>query len=410
MKPSEALAELSLPPNASADQIRRAYKRACLRWHPDKHPPGPPRDRAETKFKAITVAYSRLCDLNKTPPAARPTDTPSDPHTAHHHDHDDDDDNADPFADAAYRKQFASGFAKQFAAQGYHVDADTLFDSLFGEARREFKFDNTASGDGGAVVRLDDRLVDLAVTLEELAAGCVKKRRVRNVGRDPVVLNVCVKPGYREGDRVRFRDVVVEGGRKGDIVFVIRVVDHARFVTDGDDVSVTVTVDLVDALAGVGVVVDGVCQGEQVKVRVDSVVYPGYVHVVAGKGLPRRERPETRGELRVLFEIAFPKRVEAEDRAAVRELFARLERHAACRKDMRRSSSLFTNRGAGVGGMGVGGGMFGGRRHTMAPRGGGKMAGDGGLGDMDGEDALSDDAARGFGRGKSKLRIPNIFR
>lgn len=407
MRPSEALAELSLPPNATPDQIRRAYKRACLRWHPDKHPAGPTRDRAEAKFKAIAVAYSRLCELNKTRPDS--ATTTQDPRQPRHHTTDEPGPEEDPFADATYCKQFASGFARQFAAQGYQVDADTLFDSLFGEARREFKFD-TANDDGPGVVRLDDRLVDLAVTLEELAAGCVKKRRVRNAGREPVVLNVCVKPGYREGDRVRFRDVAVEGERRGDIVFVIRVVEHAKFVTKGDDVSITVTVDLVDALAGVGVVVDGVCNGEQVKVRVDSVVYPGYVHVVPGKGLPRRERPETRGELRVVFEIAFPKRVEAEDRGAVRELFARLERHASSRKDMRRSSSLFTNRGGGVGGMGVGGGMFGGRRHTMAPRGGSKMTGEDGLGEMEGDDTLSDDTGRGFAKGKSKLRIPNIFR
>lgn len=395
MRPSEAYAELSLPTNATHEQIRRAYKRACLRWHPDKHPPGQPKEHAEIKFKAICLAYSRLCEHSGTQPTVNvPDDT-----------------DADPFADATYRKRFAEGFAKQFAAEGYSVDAETLFDSLFGDGRRDFEFEFGKR-------RLSDRVVDLPLTLEELALGCVKKRRVRNEGVDPIALNIYVKPGYRQGDRVRFKNANMDGKNEGDVVFVISLKSHPRFVAKGDDLFLTLKVDLVDALAGV-VIMDKGVDGSDLKIRVDTVVYPGYVHLVKGKGLPRRACPENRGDLHVSFDITFPKRIEADDRAAVRNLFARLERNATCRMNMRRSSSLFMSKGPSVSFN-----ILSSRRNstTMANdckenaevmEGEEKAQMDNGMKDRKDEGMRPGDhqTLKGsFVRGKGKLKIGNIFR
>lgn len=400
MKPSEAYAQLSLPTNATHDQIRGAYKRACLRWHPDKHPPGQAKEHAEVKFKAVCLAYSRLCEHSSA------QSTPSSSH----------DSDADPFVDANYRKRFAEGFAKQFAAEGYSVDAETLFDSLFGDGRRDFEFEFGKR-------KLTDRIVDLPLTLEELALGCVKKRRVRNEGIDPIVLNICVKPGYRPGDRVRFKNANVEGRNEGDVVFVISLKSHPRFAAKGDDLFRTLKVDLVDALAGVAVMEKGV-DGSDIKIRIDTVVHPGYVHVLKGKGLPRRACPEERGDMHVAFDIIFPKRIEADDRGAVRNLFGRLERNAACRLNMRRSSSLFMSKATGVSYN-----ILNNRRSSTAVGNGGKENMDGNEEELKRDDKLTDRKDRkdrkdegmrisdsqqtpksSFVRGRGKLKIGNIFR
>ncbi|EMC98488.1 hypothetical protein BAUCODRAFT_32535 [Baudoinia panamericana UAMH 10762] len=52
---------LSIPQNADADQIKSAYRRAALRYHPDKAPPAD-KEEAHTKFQEIAFAYAILSD------------------------------------------------------------------------------------------------------------------------------------------------------------------------------------------------------------------------------------------------------------------------------------------------------------------------------------------------------------
>ncbi|KAK8767892.1 dnaJ homolog subfamily B member 6-B-like [Amblyomma americanum] len=54
---------LEVPRNATQDDIRRAYRRLALRWHPDKNPDN--KDDAEKRFKAIAEAYEVLSDETK---------------------------------------------------------------------------------------------------------------------------------------------------------------------------------------------------------------------------------------------------------------------------------------------------------------------------------------------------------
>ena len=55
--------ELGVPPNASAGDIKKAYRKAAVRWHPDKNPTR--REEAEEKFKRVAEAYECLSDPEK---------------------------------------------------------------------------------------------------------------------------------------------------------------------------------------------------------------------------------------------------------------------------------------------------------------------------------------------------------
>lgn len=304
---------LAVPRSATQDHVRRAYKKACLRWHPDKHPPGAQRTDAERTFKAICRAYNTLSD----PSARRVYDVL----------------HPDQSTMNGLPQQRGNSFFDSFCSGG---------DSGGGLAEEVGDFEKPP-----------DKEVDLAITLEEFYLGCVKKRRLRTgvpvSGEEHPVLTIAVRPGYRPGDRVRFRDATMDVpcGLPADVVFVISQKPHARFAPDGDDLRMTMRINLVDALAGAVLIIRAL-DGTDVKVRVDNVIYPGYVHRIEGAGMPRRRCPQEKGSLFVAFEIMFPKRIEADDRGAVRELFARLEVHSKNRMSVRRSSSLFTSRQTGA--------------------------------------------------------------
>lgn len=51
---------LDVPPSASADDIKKAYRRKALQWHPDKNPDN--KEFAERKFKEVAEAYEVLSD------------------------------------------------------------------------------------------------------------------------------------------------------------------------------------------------------------------------------------------------------------------------------------------------------------------------------------------------------------
>eukprot|EP00282_Hemiselmis_andersenii_P036628 CAMPEP_0169434252 /NCGR_PEP_ID=MMETSP1042-20121227/4433_1 /TAXON_ID=464988 /ORGANISM="Hemiselmis andersenii, Strain CCMP1180" /LENGTH=67 /DNA_ID=CAMNT_0009544821 /DNA_START=167 /DNA_END=367 /DNA_ORIENTATION=- len=54
---------LGVPRGASEADIKRAYKKLALRWHPDKNPDD--RDGAEANFKRVSEAYDVLTDPTK---------------------------------------------------------------------------------------------------------------------------------------------------------------------------------------------------------------------------------------------------------------------------------------------------------------------------------------------------------
>lgn len=84
---ADALQLLGLAPAASPNEIRRAYRKLALLWHPDRHALNPQRRKhAEERFKGISAAYQHLKEFGshdgrspEPPPPPRPS-RPANPH------------------------------------------------------------------------------------------------------------------------------------------------------------------------------------------------------------------------------------------------------------------------------------------------------------------------------------------
>lgn len=172
----------------------------------------------------------------------------------------------------------------------------------------------------------------LSLTLEELYNGCVKRRKVtRNIvdaassKAVPVeeTLEICVKPGWREGTRITFagKGDELPGQPAQDIVFVVRQKPHPTFTREGDDLVTQMRIPLSKALGGGSVDVHTLdSQPRILRVPLREVVRPGYERVVAGEGMPN-SRTGVKGNLRIRFDVAFPRQqLSEQERRQLEEL------------------------------------------------------------------------------------------
>uniref|UniRef100_A0A0D9X7B7 J domain-containing protein n=1 Tax=Leersia perrieri TaxID=77586 RepID=A0A0D9X7B7_9ORYZ len=319
---------LNVDRSATDDDIRRAYRRLAMRWHPDKNHTG--KKDAEAKFKDITEAYNVLSDGGKRALY-------------------------DQYGEEGLK---AGGAPPQTGGGG----ADDIFAEFFGST--PFTYCNTGSGNtarakqqaawdaggggfsrdqggggGGPVPTVPPPVESkLPCTLEELYVGVTKKMKIsRNVvdatGRmktESEILSIEVKPGWKKGTKITFPG---KGNQQwsqlpADLVFVVDEKPHDMYRRDGNDLVAEARVTLADALAGT-VVVLATLDGRELAVNTGlgdgdednaPVVCPGYEVVVPMEGMPIAREPGRRGSLRVRFDVAFPERLTRRQRQKIKRI------------------------------------------------------------------------------------------
>jgi molecular chaperone DnaJ len=133
-------------------------------------------------------------------------------------------------------------------------------------------------------------------------------------------VEVDVPPGISDGQRIRIggRGHAGErGGPAGDLYVVVRVREDERFLRDAEDL-ITV-VDVAAPLAALGTTIDVPTLDGPVPVEVPAGTQPGETILLRGRGMPPLSRGRT-GDLRVVINVAIPRRLTGEQR----ELFERL--------------------------------------------------------------------------------------
>ncbi|XP_043722742.1 dnaJ homolog subfamily B member 13-like [Telopea speciosissima] len=166
----------------------------------------------------------------------------------------------------------------------------------------------------------------LECTLEELLQGCTKKVKITkdvitNTGlivQEEETLTIKVKPGWKKGTKITFEGMGDErpGFLPADIIFSIAEKRHPIFKREANDLILSVEIPLVKALTGCTLSIP-LLGGEKMVLRLEEIVYPGYIKKIPGYGMPNPMDHGKRGDLQVKFGINFPTQLNDEQRSDV---------------------------------------------------------------------------------------------
>ncbi|KAF9432276.1 hypothetical protein BGZ76_011026 [Entomortierella beljakovae] len=171
----------------------------------------------------------------------------------------------------------------------------------------------------------------LPVSLEDLQKGVTKRLKVTRKVRDgsgrtgDKILTVDVKPGWKAGTKIRFPNEGDEypNGATQDIEFVLEEKPHDTFTRRGDDLIVDLELSLVEALSGFSKTVKTL-NGRTLPVSASGtrVIQPGQEEKFPGEGMPISKKPGQKGDLIVRFTVKFPTQLTASQKDAIKKILA----------------------------------------------------------------------------------------
>ena len=355
---------LGVQKSASAEEIKKAYRKAAMKYHPDRNPGD---KEAEAKFKEVGEAYEVLSDDSKRQ-------------------------RYDQFGFAGVDPSYGGGgngpYGAGFSGFGDFGDFGDIFGEFFGG--------RSSRGNAQNAPRRGDNLMShLELTFEEAAFGCEKEvatqriencsvcngsgssdgvvetcsqcggrgqvRSVQNFmgmqmqstttcpqcsGRGKIVKNPCttckgkgkvrktnrvkvkIPAGVDAGQSVRVRgegNVGTNGGANGDLLVEIYIKRHAIFSREDFDVLCEVPITFTQAALGAEIevpTIDG-----KVKYSIPEGTQTGKEFVLRDKGIPEVGNPRRRGHHRFTVVVETPTKLTKEQKELLRQLDASLDRN-----------------------------------------------------------------------------------
>lgn len=292
---------LGVEPKATAEEIKKAYKKLARRYHPDVSK----EKDAEQKFKEMAEAYEVLKDDGKR------------------HEYDQLKASGGMGGSGQFRPPPGWESATHYSASpGEQKDFSDFFEAMFG---RKGGFHRPQGA--GDQMRMDgeDVHAELALLLEELHQGCEQTVQIKVPQADEYglvthqikKLRVKVPAGTAEGAVLRIKGqggAAIGGGTAGDLLLKIKLAPHPLFTVDGKDVALVVPVLPWEAALGCKVTIPTLQHPTRVSIPPGSQT--GQKLRLAGLGLPGTPK----GDFHVIVKVVMPDLINEAAKALYQQL------------------------------------------------------------------------------------------
>ena len=274
---------LGVKKDATAEVIKKAYRKLAVKYHPDKNAGD---KQAEERFKEISEAYAVLSDAEK-------------------------------------RKQY-----DQFGADGFHqkFSQEDIFKGFdINDLLREMGFGGAGRGGSGfgrgarGARQGEDLAMEVQVTLREAALGGEKRVGFQHGGQRED-LSLKIPAGIEDGAQLRVKgkgSAGVGGGPAGDLYLTIRVGGDPNFTREGDDLIVERQIRFSEA--ALGTTLDVPTMDTPKRIKVPAGVQSGTKIRLKGCGIARRGG-SGKGDLYVKIAVKVPELVTGEQKKLLEQL------------------------------------------------------------------------------------------
>ncbi len=319
---------LGLQKGASTDEIKKAYRKLAIKWHPDRWQQASDAEKktAEENFKELAEAYGVLSDDNKR---AR----------------------YDQFGHAGMSGSGFGGAGGGGGFGGFGADFDPMdiFNAFFGggarggRGGRTYTYTNMggnpfggggfggfadafSGGFGRQAVKGQDLNITLKVTLDEVVNGVEKKVKIRHTVADANgevrqiedIIPIKLPKGVMEGQKFKAKGKgnAAPGGQgePGDLIVNIEEVPHHELLRDKEDLVYNLVISFPTAALG-GPVEIPTLNG-RVRITIPAGTQPGKMLRLKGKGLPTNGGAST-GDMIVNILVYVPENLTKEERKAI---------------------------------------------------------------------------------------------
>tara|TARA_R110002049_G_scaffold76250_4_gene196123 strand:- start:62148 stop:63044 length:897 start_codon:yes stop_codon:yes gene_type:complete len=285
---------LGLDKKASEADVKKAYRKLARKYHPDLNPND---KEAEKKFKEINEANEVLSHKENRQKYDK---------------YGKDWQHAEAYEKAqseqnAYRQSASGSSGNQYSEE----DFSDFFSSMFG---------GKSGGFQGRSQNVQFRGQDFNAALQ-LSLHDVYKTHKRTLTVNGKNIRLTIPAGVQDGQIIKIKGYGgdgVNGGPKGDLNIQFTITNTTKFKRDGDNLHITVAVDVYKAMLGGEVVVDTF--DGQVKLKIASETQSGTQVKLKGKGFPKYKKEGQFGDLFLTYEIVLPKQLTEKEKALITEL------------------------------------------------------------------------------------------
>jgi curved DNA-binding protein len=294
---------LGVDKKASQEEIKKAYRKLALKYHPDKNPGD---KSSEERFHEIAEAHEVLGDPQKRKK------------------YDELGSNWNKYEDGYYERSQSRG--TQGGRRYYQGNPEDLFgdgngfsdffESFFGSMGESTRRGGSQREYGSAFEMPGADLTgNIPISLQEAYEGT---ERIIDLGGEKI--KVKIKPGAYEGLKLKIKGKGAKGrnGRPGDLYLTVNVLPDKLYKRNGDDLFIDQPLDVFTALLGGKEEIDTL--SGKLKIKITPCTQNGKRVRLKGKGMPVYNKSGQFGDLYVKLNVRIPERLTPSQRKALESI------------------------------------------------------------------------------------------